>query len=265
MTTAPTVNSAYPAPIDDLLPRARALAEALGEIPSRNRLKKELRVGSPKANALRDALTDLLAPPAPAAPLEPTDPTPDLIGPPPAMPDPADAVPARPLDASPLEGQPADPGANITTEGTAAAPAAPRRPVVWPVLLLAAPAFVAIWAGWVELGKLTGFGKATLLPGIADGVTLDIAITLPIGMETYAAYALWVWLSGRAPAKARRFAKWSAIASLAIGAAGQVGYHLMAAAGWTSAPWPVTALVACLPVAVLGMGAALAHLMRADH
>jgi hypothetical protein len=127
MTTAPTVNSAYPAPIDDLLPRARALAETLGEIPSRNRLKKELRVGSPKANALRDALTELLALPAPAEVTEPTDPTPDLIGPPPAMPDPADAVPARPLDASPLEGQPADPGANITTEGTAAAPAAPRR------------------------------------------------------------------------------------------------------------------------------------------
>lgn len=266
MTTAPTVNSAYPAPIDDLLPRARALAETLGEIPSRNRLKKELRVGSPKANALRDALTDLLTPPpAPAAPLEPTDPTPDLIGPSPALPDSADAVPAPPLETSALEGQPADPGTNITTEGTAASTAAPRRPVVWPVLLLAAPAFVAIWAGWVELGKLTGFGKVNLLPGIADSVTLDTAITLPIGMETYAAYALWVWLSGRAPHPARRFAKWSAIASLAIGAAGQITYHLMAAAGWTSAPWPVTALVACLPVAVLGMGAALAHLMRADH
>ncbi|MGN9912108.1 ABC transporter permease [Phytohabitans sp. LJ34] len=266
MTAAPTVSSAYPAPIEDLLPRARALAEALGEIPSRNRIKKELRVGSPKANALRDALAELLAsPPAPAEAPEPTETTPDLIGPPPSAPDLAPAEQTPPLDASPLEGRDADPGANITAEGTAPAPAERRRPVVWPVLLLAAPAFVAIWAGWVELGKLTGFGKASLLPGIADGVTLDIAITLPIGMETYAAYALWVWLSGRAPRAARRFAKWSAIVSLAIGAAGQVGYHLMAAAGWTSAPWPVTALVACLPVAVLGMGAALAHLMRADH
>ncbi|MEH1128492.1 hypothetical protein [Micromonospora sp. CPCC 206061] len=135
MTAAPTVNSAYPAPIDDLLPRARALAETLGEIPSRNRLKKELRVGSPKANALRDALAELLAPPAaPAEVPEPTDRTPDLIGPPPAIPDPADAEQTLPLDASPLEGQPADPGTNITTEGTAAAPVAPRRPVVWPAL-----------------------------------------------------------------------------------------------------------------------------------
>ncbi|GAA4453046.1 ABC transporter permease [Phytohabitans houttuyneae] len=262
MTAAPTVNSAYPAPIEDLLPRARALADALGEIPSRNRLKKELRVGSPKANALRDALAELLTPPAPAAAPEPTEPTPDLIGTPPATPELAPAEQTPPLPASPLEGSDADPGTNITAEVTATAR---RRPVVWPVLLLAAPAFVAIWAGWVELGKLTGFGKVNLLPGIADGVMLDTAITLPIGMETYAAYALWVWLSGRAPHAARRFAKWSAIASLAIGAAGQVTYHLMAAAGWTSAPWPVTALVACLPVAVLGMGAALAHLMRAEH
>lgn len=55
-----------------------------------------------------------------------------------------------------------------------------------------------------------------------------------------------------------------AITALTVGAAGQVAYHLMAAAGWTSAPWPVTAVVACLPVAVLGMGAALAHLLRAE-
>jgi hypothetical protein len=30
----------------------------------------------------------------------------------------------------------------------------------------------------------------------------------------------------------------------------------------TAAPWPITTVVACLPVAVLGMGAALAHLLH---
>jgi hypothetical protein len=30
----------------------------------------------------------------------------------------------------------------------------------------------------------------------------------------------------------------------------------------TAAPWQITAAVACLPVAVLGMGAALAHLLH---
>jgi hypothetical protein len=81
-------------------------------------------------------------------------------------------------------------------------------------------------------------------------------------METYAAYALRAWLSHSASGRARHFAKWSAIAALALGAAGQVAYHLMTAAGVTAAPWPITTVVACLPVAVLGMGAALAHLLH---
>lgn len=132
----------------------------------------------------------------------------------------------------------------------------------WPLLLLAAPAFVAIWSGWVGLGDLTGFGVVHPLPGIADDFTLNTAITLPIGVETYAAYALKVWLSAGVPARARAFARWSALGSLLLGAAGQVAYHLMSAAGVTQAPWQITAAVACLPVAVLGMGAALAHLVH---
>jgi cytochrome bd-type quinol oxidase subunit 2 len=127
------------------------------------------------------------------------------------------------------------------------------------VLLLAAPAFVAVWSGWVGLGELTGFGVVRPLPGIADGFAINSAIALPIGVETYAAFALRVWLSGRVPARARRFAKWSAIGSLVLGAAGQVAYHLLVAAGVTSAPWQIITLVSCLPVAVLGMGAALAQ------
>lgn len=137
-----------------------------------------------------------------------------------------------------------------------------RKVVVWPVVLLALPAFVAVWSGWVGLGKLTGFGKVNLLPGIGDGWVIDSAITLPIGVETYAAYALYIWLSGRVPDRARRFARASAIASLIVGALGQIAYHLLTAAGKTAAPWWITMLVACLPVAVLGMGAALAHLVR---
>jgi hypothetical protein len=131
------------------------------------------------------------------------------------------------------------------------------------VLLLALPAFVAIWSGWVELGTLTGFGVVQPLPGIWDGLRIDSRVTLPIGMEAYAAYALRVWLGRTATARAQSFARRSAVGALALGAAGQVAYHLMSAAGVTAAPWPVTALVACLPVAVLGMGVALAHLTNA--
>ncbi|WP_209444886.1 helix-turn-helix domain-containing protein, partial [Nocardia vulneris] len=133
-------------------------------------------------------------------------------------------------------------------------------------LLLALPAFVAIWSGWVGLGELTGFGPVRPLPGIADGFTINTAITLPIGMETYASYALYVWLGNRiSSAGTRRYAKFSAFGSLALGAVGQVAYHLMQSAGVRSAPWAVTVLVACLPVAVLGMGAALAHMILREH
>jgi hypothetical protein len=145
-----------------------------------------------------------------------------------------------------------------------------RRSRTWPIVLLAAPAMVAIWSGWVGLGALTGFGMVHPLPGIADGFTLNSAITLPVGVETYAAYALRVWLATGTGAdqRARAFAKWSAIGSLALGAAGQVAYHLMTAEHVITAPWEITTAVACLPVIVLGFGAALAHLKyhpQAEH
>ncbi|MGL5826120.1 MAG: hypothetical protein ACRCYU_15110 [Nocardioides sp.] len=138
------------------------------------------------------------------------------------------------------------------------------RTAVWPLWLLALPAFVAVWSGWVGLGRLCGFGVVQPLPGIVDGFEINTAVTLPIGMEAYAAYALRVWLTSTSPA-AVRFARRSTIAALTLGAAGQVVYHLLTAAGATSAPVAVTALVAVLPVAVLGMGATLAHLVTSEH
>ncbi|TCB95816.1 ABC transporter permease [Micromonospora zingiberis] len=260
--TAPTL-SAFPRPIEDLIPAARDLADQLGEIPSRNRLKKELRVGGPKADAILAALTRTDTPPATTEPApDPAGTAPDLLG----DPDPVADLPPAADDTPPVVSEQAAPvadlGTNITSEAVRTAPADDRRAVVWPVVLLALPAFVAIWSGWVGLGELTGFGVVHPLPGIWDSFSINSAITLPIGVETYGAYALYVWLSGRVPDRARLFAKWSAIASLLVGAAGQVAYHLLEAAGVTSAPWWITTAVACLPVAVLGMGAALAHLVR---
>jgi hypothetical protein len=109
---------------------------------------------------------------------------------------------------------------------------------------------------------MCGFGIVHPLPGIAPGFELNTAITLPVGVESYGAYALGAWLSGP-DERARNFAKWSAVCSLAVGMLGQVAFHLLSAAHATHAPWPVVVLVACLPVAVLGLGAALAHLLRA--
>ncbi|MEV6694181.1 ABC transporter permease [Micromonospora sp. NPDC051196] len=268
--TAPTLNGTrYPQPIETLLPAARALDLPDGqELPSRNRLMREFRIGAPKADELLARLraeqthTDTEAPAVPR--LDYAEP----IGPDPA---PVPAVPEHtpPATAPPMIAPPA-PSAEATPVGhpdtpTPPTPVKPIRPVVaWPVVLLALPAFVAVWSGWVGLGGLTGFGVVHPLPGIWDSFQINTAITLPIGVETYGAYALYVWLSGRVPDRARRFAKWSAIASLLVGAAGQVAYHLLVAPP-DGAPWWITTAVSVLPVAVLGMGAALAHLVREDH
>lgn len=273
MTTDTAHRSAYPAPVAALLPRARALASELGELPSRNRLMTELRIGAPKARELRAALlSPELSPDRTPHPLHlvPADADPDGTARPAPDPSPDFTPESLPVpDPTPEPKPAASAPVSVAVDPDPVPPApevpATRRPVrSWPVLLLAAPAFVAIWSGWVGLGGLTGFGLVRPLPGIWDGIEINTAITLPIGVETYAAFALRAWLSGRVPARARRFARWSAIGSLVLGALGQVAFHLMTAAGITAAPWPITALVACLPVAVLGMGAALAHLLHTD-
>ena len=136
----------------------------------------------------------------------------------------------------------------------------------WPLLVLAAPAAAEVWTGWVGIAQKTGFGLVSPLPGILPSLHLDTSITLPVGVEAYAAYALRAWLSGEhaISGRTRRFAKWSAICSFALGMAGQVAYHLLAQAGTARAPWPVTTIVSCLPVLVLAMGTTLAHMLRAD-
>jgi hypothetical protein len=136
----------------------------------------------------------------------------------------------------------------------------------WPLLVLAAPAAAEVWSGWVGIAQKTGFGLVSPLPGIWPSLHLDTSITLPVGVEVYAAYALRAWLSSEhsISGRTRRFAKWSAICSFALGMAGQVAYHLLAQAGAARAPWPVTMIVSCLPVLVLAMGTALAHMLRAD-
>jgi hypothetical protein len=104
-----------------------------------------------------------------------------------------------------------------------------------------------------------------LLPGIADEFVINSAITLPLGVEAYAAFAMWTWLAPAAAqvsARARRFACWSSVAALGLGVFGQAAYHLLVTAGVETAPWPVVVFVSCLPVLVLGAGAALAHLIH---
>lgn len=137
----------------------------------------------------------------------------------------------------------------------------------WPLIFIALPAAVAVWSGWVGLGGMAGFGIVHPLPGLGWGLSqfkLNTAITLPIGVEAYGAYALGAWLRPGSSDTVKTFARRSSIGSLAVGMAGQIAFHLLAATHIVAAPWWITMLVACLPVLCLGMGAALAHLMRED-
>lgn len=136
-----------------------------------------------------------------------------------------------------------------------------RHPKRWPLLIIAAPAAVAVWSGWVGLGADCGFGLVQPLPGIVPW-HLNTAITLPIGVEAYATFALGAYLHPATPARARTFARNSAIGALVLGMFGQIAYHLLAAAHRTRAPWPVVVFVACLPIAVVGFGTMLTHLLR---
>jgi hypothetical protein len=65
----------------------------------------------------------------------------------------------------------------------------------WPLLVLGAPAAAEVWSGWVGIAQKTGFGLVSPLPGILPSLHLDTSITLPVGVEDYAAYALRAWLA----------------------------------------------------------------------
>lgn len=154
---------------------------------------------------------------------------------------------------------------------TPASPAATSPPVSvrharpWPLIVIGLAAAVAVWGGWVELGRFTGFGVVQPLPGIWDDLRINTAVVLPLGIEAYGGYALRTWLSSAAlTARTRSFARWSAIASLVVGAGAQVASHLMRAANVVTAPPLVTVLVACVPVLVLGLATGLATLVKRD-
>ncbi len=46
-----------------------------------------------------------------------------------------------------------------------------------------------MWTGRVGIAQKTGFGRVSPLPGIWPSLHPDSAITLPVGVEAYAAYA----------------------------------------------------------------------------
>jgi hypothetical protein len=104
----------------------------------------------------------------------------------------------------------------------------------WPLLVLAAPAAAEVWSGWIGIAQKTGFGLVSPLPGILPSLHLDTSITLPVGVEAYAAYALRAWLTSEQSisGRTRRFAKWSAICSFTLGMAGQTSDAVKLSSCW---------------------------------
>ncbi|MGI5501456.1 ABC transporter permease [Lentzea sp. CA-135723] len=285
------MTSAYPPKLDKIIEQVRTLATELGEWPSARQIKPTFNVGHDKAKAALEYLKATGFNPATGTveftPVPATERRLHVVTTP-VLPDAGDHQP----DESPaLDAPTAQDDTDVVPEGSPAAePAGTVEPLVAPVdvtsprdarvedadvtsapaksgrwrnvplYLIALGAFVAIWGGWVGLGELTGFGPVAPLPGIADNWTINTAITLPLGMEAYAAFAMRVWLDHTKTPLARRFAMWSTFAALVLGMSGQVAYHLMKAAGMTAAPWQITTFVSCLPVLVLGGAAALVHL-----
>lgn len=278
------MTSAYPPKLDKLTDQVRALATELRAWPSLRQIKLRCNVGHPKAVEALAALRASGFTPDGETAQAPAVERRFHVVPSPDAPDTdhenvdTDVVAATSTsDSAPAANEAADEVVPVAEPVTAvevtpvtADVTSPAQNVVeapksgrWrnlPLYVIALGAFVAIWGGWVGLGELTGFGPVAPLPGIADNWTINTAITLPLGMEAYAAFAMRVWLDRGKSALARRFAMWSTFAALLLGMSGQVAYHLMKEAGMTSAPWQITTLVSCLPVLVLGGAAALVHL-----
>lgn len=266
-----TITDQRPAVDPALIARARELVQP-GQLPAKRALQKHLGKGWDTVNAVlaaleaersrrpreaRAKLRRIASRKRPAMPLRARFQAVNGSAPTAVLPPVADQVPAviREAPQKQAEAVPA-PASEV-----------PSKPVhTWPILIIAAGAFVAVWAGWVGLGGLTGFGMVNLLPGLVpdgDWATIDTRITLPASMEAYSAYAFYVLLHRNVPKRARKFAAWSAGFAVALGMGAQVAYHLMEAEGVKAAPAWVTAVVSCIPVATFALGAALRAMVRA--
>lgn len=179
---------------------------------------------------------------------------------------------APPVHRSPVQGAPVDgagtgEGHQPAERGADESGGTLRGWHVAAALVIAVPAFLAVWSGWIGLGEMTGWGERNMLPGlVADGgwATIHTSITLPIGIEAFGALSMAVWLASRnAGGTLPRYAAFCTFGSLALGAFGQVSYHVLTAAGEPAPSWLV-GFVAVLPVIVLGASVGLIHLAASN-
>jgi hypothetical protein len=193
VTTTTATRSAYPAAVEELIPRARALAATLDRPLSRNILMKHFRIGTPKASAVLEALTagetpdvEQDAPPSGRGML--------ALVPPPVSAPPADATEDAPAAAPIAEAEPAPP--------TTTAPAA--RP---------------------EPSKATRYGMGALLTLV--GVLLAGVIVAPIALSSQDIIA---WAAS--PTGLGLAGPWALVTFLALDAAAAVCVGLVVYCAW---------------------------------
>lgn len=127
--------------------------------------------------------------------------------------------------------------------------------LLWVLYLIGACCLLEVSPAWARIAADCAF-----LP--AGPVPTDW--TLPVIIEAYWGAALYGWLHDPAGQRSRRFAAGSAVVVFALSLSGQVAVHLYLAAHGTIPPPALTAFAASLPVLVLGCGAMLVHMRRAD-
>jgi hypothetical protein len=211
-TVAPERGSAYPPAVEDLLPKAQELAVELGTVPSRNLLKKSLRIGAAKAKALK---TLLQARPVPGvSPVPGSDPSPDLIEPepdavplqailPPRVVGPASRldhpdlltehlpdlppVPDSPAELDPVPVEPVPPAEHdlkaqapaVVDPGTRVVPIAATVAMMCAVGLVAAVALVSSYDHMRILAEASGEQwRAWLVPLSVDGLAISSTLVL---------------------------------------------------------------------------------------
>ncbi len=150
---------------------------------------------------------------------------------------------------------------------TNTAPSTDRMPkTLWVVAgLVALPALVSIWAGWVSLGLATGWKEVQLFPSVPglNGVHLNTVIFLPFSVEVLTIVSMGFFLHYRGKA-IRRVAGITALATVALGLFGQAWSHHLQATGAAAPSWLVV-FTSGLPVVAMALVGLLVHLARNEH
>jgi hypothetical protein len=137
------------------------------------------------------------------------------------------------------------------------------------IAIVGVAAAVSSWAGWVGLALMAGWTQSV---GLGDtGVRLWLAWLLPIAVDVYALVAARVWM--RLPwvsPSTRSFARWTTLATVALGVAANVVYHVSdthsagTASHTADLSLAIVVATASLPPLMLGAVAHLSALMNSD-